>query len=125
MILICRPSLPRPHHPPGTLVMKAIKEANQSVATRPNRGSDQIEIEATNVDDISQRKIQINRGRSKLYEKAIESIQENALKERKNDEVEANEIEAKKRNFIGEQERPQVYMFVLISAIFICVSLLF
>ena len=102
-----RPSLPRSRQPPGSLVMKAIKEANQSVAMKPRRGHGQIEIERA--DDFVERKVELKRGGIKLNEKTTLIVQENEADNKVDNEIEASELEnSAKRKDHGEEEKPQV-----------------
>jgi len=99
-----RPSLPRSRQPPGSLIMRAINEANLSVASKPRRGHDQIEVEAQQ-DDSVKRKVELKRGRSTLHEKATTvGLEVNA--EEKGSELNEFETPSKRKSF-GDQEKLQ------------------
>ena len=85
--------------------MRAINEANLSVASRPKRGHDQIEVEARQ-DDSVKRKVELKRGRSTLHEKAVTvGLEVNA--EEKGSDLNEFEIPSKRKSF-GDQEKLQV-----------------
>lgn len=90
--------------------MKAMKEANQSVATRPMKGSDEIQIEATGLDDVFERRIELKRGnRSRLFGKMASSLIEKEGDENEDNEREVKELKAASiAKSSGDQERSQV-----------------
>ena len=90
--------------------MRAINEANLSVAMKPRRSQAQIEVEARSADDTIERKIHLKRGRGNFREQTISYGQERSTDCNEDRETEGiEEIEtSSKEKVIGDQEKPQV-----------------
>lgn len=102
--------------------MRAINEANLSVAMKPRRSQDLIEVEARRTDDTVERKIHLKRVRGNMHEQAISYGQERGIDGNEDWETEKSELETSSNGkVIGDQEKPQVCFenaFYLLQIIF-------
>ena len=102
--------------------MRAINEANLSVAMKPRRSQDQIEVGAGRPDDAAERKIKLKRSRSSLQGETVVERDAGEIGEKEKD---SKELEtSSKRKFSGDQEKTQVLFKTACSFLAISILLL-